>query len=145
VATIEQLNALMDRRQQPATVVPPTLAAADLTETVNALCDIARALDESAKSRPQAFDPSLREQCAQMVKASEAIARALTPIASAIQSIEFPAPVVNVAPSPVTVERAPFPRIAKVQRNQDGYIDYVKFSDEEVEVQKDDRDGVMLD
>jgi hypothetical protein len=74
-----------------------------------------------------------------MVKASEAIAKAIAPIAAAIQAIDIPAPVVNVSPAPVTVERPPFPRVAKIVRDGGGLMEYVLF-DEEIEEEPEEDD-----
>jgi len=126
MATIEQLNALLDEsRLRPGAVMPsqPAAQPVDLSGIVRSLQDVADALMASAETSPE------EGQSQDLAAAAQTISDAVAPIAAAIQSIEIPAPVVNVAPAPVTVEREGFPRRATVFRDRDGLIESISFTE----------------
>lgn len=127
MATLEQLNELMDRRAAPVVSIAPPPAVTDLSGVVEALREIAGRLEAAGERDDDGDDDARLAQGAEMVEASKAIARAIAPLAQALRSLEIPAPIVNVAAPAVTVEREPFPEVAEVERDGNGYIARVHF------------------
>jgi hypothetical protein len=137
MATIEQLQSMLDQRRPYAQA--PVSQDLDLSEVVAGLSAIAERLSRSAESSPEVADPDLLARISEMTSAAAAIESAVSRISDAIRSIEIPAPVVTVEPAPVTVERPPFPRVAKIVRDGGGLMEYVLF-DEEIEEEPEEDD-----
>lgn len=131
MATLEQLNEIMDRRAASVVSIAPAPPASDLSAVVDALREIAARLEASGEDQDEdgseGDDAARLAQGAAMVEASRAIARAIAPIAEALRRLEIPAPIVNVAAPAVSVDREPFPEVAEIERDAQGYIARVHF------------------
>lgn len=131
--TMEELNALLERRQATAVNGAPAPQRVDFGDLVVVLQDIAGRLEQ-----PETDDEHTKALIRQLKVGVNVIEKALAALPDALAALQIPAPVVNVEAPQVTVTQpAPF-KVAYINRNDAGQMVSVSFDDEPAPAQADD-------